>query len=178
MKFLNRLAHREFLTLVAVAASALTLHIRERVIDMHAQPRRHLTWNMDRSAKRPPRAPARRAFCLPLAACVRTGGRIGRTRRGCDAFGANASAQTPAGSGNAVQLALNGICVYGVRSGCKRSAGLLTFRCDACRPPHLSDRSTRAGRSATVGRASALRVDRTRSPGDRDSEHSAPSPTG
>ncbi|MDR5742343.1 hypothetical protein QCE73_04140 [Caballeronia sp. LZ029] len=33
MKFLNRLAHREFLILVAVAASALSLHVRQHVID-------------------------------------------------------------------------------------------------------------------------------------------------
>lgn len=33
MNFLNRLAHREFLILVAMAASALTLHVRQHVIE-------------------------------------------------------------------------------------------------------------------------------------------------
>ncbi|BAO85807.1 MULTISPECIES: hypothetical protein [Caballeronia] len=36
MKYFNRLANREFLILVAVAASALTLQVREHVAD--AQP--------------------------------------------------------------------------------------------------------------------------------------------
>jgi hypothetical protein len=35
VKFLNRLAHREFLILVAMAASALTLHVRQHVIEEH-----------------------------------------------------------------------------------------------------------------------------------------------
>ncbi|WP_250512540.1 hypothetical protein [Caballeronia sp. INDeC2] len=37
MKFFNRLAHREFLIIVAVAASALTLHVRQHVADTHTQ---------------------------------------------------------------------------------------------------------------------------------------------
>jgi hypothetical protein len=37
VRFFNRLAHREYLVLVAIVAAALTLHIRQPVIDTDAQ---------------------------------------------------------------------------------------------------------------------------------------------
>jgi hypothetical protein len=78
VKFLNRLAHREFLTLVAVAASALTLHIRERVIDMHAQPAQasHLEYGPLCEA---PAARTGKARVLPAACGVRANRRPDRT---------------------------------------------------------------------------------------------------
>lgn len=37
MKSFNRLAKREFLIVVAIAASALSLHVRQQTFDTHAQ---------------------------------------------------------------------------------------------------------------------------------------------
>jgi hypothetical protein len=44
VKYFNRLAHREFLILVAIAASAISLHVREHVVDSHAQQASHSTY--------------------------------------------------------------------------------------------------------------------------------------
>ncbi|SAK41593.1 hypothetical protein AWB76_00292 [Caballeronia temeraria] len=38
MKLFNRLAHREYRVLVAIAASALTMQLRQHVVDAGAQP--------------------------------------------------------------------------------------------------------------------------------------------
>ncbi|SAL22387.1 hypothetical protein AWB74_00880 [Caballeronia arvi] len=38
MKYFNRLVHREFLILVAIAASAVTLQVREHVAGVESQP--------------------------------------------------------------------------------------------------------------------------------------------
>ncbi|KXV10130.1 hypothetical protein CR51_09520 [Caballeronia megalochromosomata] len=69
MKSLNRLAHREFLILVAIAASALTLHVRQQLLESHAQPAQARA-DYGRICE-PPAASAGKARVLPAECGVR-----------------------------------------------------------------------------------------------------------
>jgi len=68
MKRLNALANREFLVLVAIAASAITLNVRERVIDEPATSHANYTLMCEPSA-----APSKKAKLQSAECAVPTG---------------------------------------------------------------------------------------------------------
>jgi hypothetical protein len=70
VKFFNRLAHREFLVLAAVAASALTLHIRQESIDAHARSTHVSRAEYGRICE-PPVAHAQKGRVLPADCAIR-----------------------------------------------------------------------------------------------------------
>ncbi|WP_321792068.1 hypothetical protein [Caballeronia sp. J97] len=78
MKFFNRLAHREYLVLVALAASALTLHVRQQVIDAQAQSAQAPRADDGRICE-PPAARPGKARVLPADCGVRSDARPNRT---------------------------------------------------------------------------------------------------
>ena len=80
MKVFNRLAHREFLILVAIAASAITLHVRQHVNDPAAQASQANSARMcePRTANPNANADANEARAMPADCSIRAN--MGRTR--------------------------------------------------------------------------------------------------
>ncbi|MDR5738879.1 hypothetical protein [Caballeronia sp. LZ016] len=63
MKVLNALANREFLVLVAIVVSALTLHVREQVVDRPAVAHANYTLMCEPSAPPTKKAKLQSAEC-------------------------------------------------------------------------------------------------------------------
>ncbi|SAK59764.1 hypothetical protein [Caballeronia ptereochthonis] len=70
MKYFNRLAHREFLVLVAIVASALTMHVRQHVAGNDAQPAQSARASDGRLCE-PPTSDARKMRVLPADCGIR-----------------------------------------------------------------------------------------------------------
>lgn len=70
MKYFNRLAHREFLVLVAIVASALTMHVRQHVDGPREQAGQTVRVNDGRICE-PPAADAKQPRMLPADCGIR-----------------------------------------------------------------------------------------------------------
>lgn len=71
MKVFNRLAHREFLILVAIAASAITLHVRQHVNDPSAEASQAIPARMCEPRAANPNANESEARAMPADCAIR-----------------------------------------------------------------------------------------------------------
>ena len=77
MNFINRLANREFLILVAIIASAITLHVRQQVTDAQARPAQAAQGTYGRICE-PPAAKTAEARIMPADCGIRANVRRAR----------------------------------------------------------------------------------------------------